>query len=232
MTDRTPPEHGLSDAQSPMPVLWWRSVGHTHTAYAMETLLDMVAEAAGADPVELRLQLLSGGDTDQKRLAGVLKLAADKAGWGKPRAGRFQGVAVHKSFGSYVAQVVEVSLKDGAVKIEKVTCAVDCGVAVNPDIIRAQMEGGIGFGLGAVMRNQITLTEGEVDQSNFPDYEPLRITDMPEVEVHIVASSEAPTGVGEPGVPPAGPALANAIFAATGKRITRLPMTDSGVEFA
>ncbi len=222
---------GLSDVQSPIPVLWWRSVGHTHTAYVMETLLDMVAEALDTDPVDYRVQLLAGGDKDQRRLAGVLKLAAEKAGWGKPKAGRFQGVAVHKSFSSYVAQVAEVSLRDGAVKIEKVTCAVDCGVAVNPDIIRAQMEGGIGYGLGAVMRNQITLSEGEVDQSNFPDYEPLRISDMPEVEVHIVASSEAPTGVGEPGVPPAGPALANAIYAATGKRVTRLPMTESGVEF-
>ncbi len=223
---------GLSDAQSPMPVLWWRSVGHTHTAYAMETLLDMVAEAAGADPVDLRLQLLAGGDKDQRRMAGVLKLAADKAGWGRAKPGRFQGVAVHKSFSSYVAEVAEISLRDGAIKLEKFTCAVDCGVAVNPDIIRAQMEGGIGYGLGAVMRNQITLTEGQVDQANFPDYEPLRITDMPEVEVHIVASPEAPTGVGEPGVPPAGPALANAIYAATGKRITRLPMTESGVKFA
>lgn len=223
---------GLSDAQSPMPVLWWRSVGHTHTAFAMETLLDRVAEAAGVDPVDLRLGLLSGGDKDQQRLAAVLKLAAEKAAWGRPPAGRFQGVALHKSFSTYVAEVAEVSLRDGAIKLEKVTCAVDCGVAVNPDVIRAQMEGGIGYGLGAVMRNQITLTEGEVDQSNFPDYEPIRITDMPRIDVHIVASSEAPTGVGEPGVPPAGPALANAIHAATGKRITRLPMTESGIEFA
>lgn len=223
---------GLSDAETPVPVLWWRSVGHTHTAFAMETVVDQVAEALGKDPVDYRLELLSGGDKDQKRLAGVLKLAAEKAGWGNPAPGRHQGIAVHKSFNSYVAEVVEVSLNDGAIKVEKVTCAVDCGVAVNPDVIRAQMEGGIGYALGHVMRNQITLTEGEVDQFNFPDYEPLRINEMPDVEVHIMASAEAPTGVGEPGVPPAGPALANAIYAATGTRVSTLPMTESGISFA
>jgi len=225
---------GLSDAQSAVPVLWWRSVGHTHTAYAMEVLMDMAAEAAGADPVDFRLGLLSGGDKDQQRLAGVLKLAAEKAGWGTPMdSGRGRGIAVHKSFSTYVAEVAEVSVDaDGAVKIDRIVCAVDCGVAVNPDVIKAQMEGGIGYGLGAVMRNQITLTDGEVDQENFPDYEPLRISDMPDIEVHILASTEAPTGVGEPGTPPSGPALANAIYAATGKRITRLPMTESGITFA
>jgi isoquinoline 1-oxidoreductase beta subunit len=223
---------GLSDAETSVPVLWWRSVGHTHTAFAMETVIDQIAEALGKDPVDYRLELLSGGDKDQKRLAGVLKLAAEKAGWGKPAEGRYQGIAVHKSFNTYVAEVVEVSVTDGAVKVEKVTCAVDCGVAVNPDVIRAQMEGGIGYGLGHVMRNQITMTDGEVDQFNFPDYEPLRITDMPAVEVHIVASTEAPTGVGEPGVPPVGPALANAVYAATGTRVSKLPMTENGITFA
>ena len=221
---------GLADAESPVTVLWWRSVGHTHSAFVMETLIDQLAETAGRDAVEFRLDLLSGGDMDRQRLAGVLKFAAEKAGWGDKS--RHLGIAVHKSFGSYVAQVAEVSLTDGSVKIERVTCAVDCGVPVNPDVIRAQMEGGIGYGLGAIMRNQITLTEGEVDQSNFPDYEPLRISDMPVIDVHIVPSTEAPSGVGEPGVPPIGPALANAIYAATGKRITRLPMTESGIEFA
>ena len=223
---------GVTAAETPVPVLWWRSVGHTHTAFVMESLVDMAASAAKADPVEFRLGLLGGDDKDRQRLAGVLKLAADKAGWGKPQEGRFQGVAVHKSFSTYVAEIAEISLKDGAVKVEKVTCAVDCGVPVNPDVIRAQMEGGIGYGLGAIMRNQITLTNGEVDQSNFPDYEPLRITDMPEVEVHIVPSSEPPTGVGEPGLPPIGPALANAIHAATGKRVLNLPMIADGIEFA
>lgn len=223
---------GLSDAATPTPVLWWRSVGHTHTAYAMEMLIDMAAAAAKQDPVAFRLAYLAGGDKDQKRLAGVLKLATEKAGWGKAPAGRYQGVAVHKSFNSYVAEVAEISLRDGKVKIEKVTCAVDCGIAVNPDVIRAQMEGGIGYGLGAVMRNEVTLTDGEVDQFNFTDYEPIRMADMPAIDVHIVKSSAPPTGVGEPGVPPAGPALANAIFAATGKRVTQLPMSANGIEFA
>lgn len=225
---------GLSDAKSPVSVLWWRSVGHTHNAYAMEVLIDMAAEAAGADPVEFRLGLLSGDDKDQKRLSGVLKLAAEKAGWGKAvEKGKGRGVAVHKSFNTYVAEVIDVSVDgDGAVKVDKVTCAVDCGLAVNPDVIAAQMQSGIGYGLGAILRNQITLTDGVVDQENFPDYEPLRISDMPHIEVHIVPSAEAPTGVGEPGTPPAGPALANAIHSATGKRILRLPITSSGIEFS
>jgi len=225
---------GLSDFQTPIPVLWWRSVGHTHTAYVMEVMIDMAAEAAGVDPVAFRLDLLSGGDKDQQRLSGVLKLAVEKSDWNKPvPEGRGRGVAVHKSFNSYVAEVVEVSTSDGAVKIERVTCAVDCGIAINPDVVKAQMEGGIGYGLGAIMRNAITLDEnGEVEQANFPDYEPLRMPDIGSIDVHLVTSSEAPTGVGEPGTPPSGPALANAIYAATGKRITRLPMDVNGVEFA
>ncbi len=223
---------GLSDAESAVPVLWWRSVGHTHTAFVMETMVDLAAEAAGKDPVAFRLALLEGDDIDRRRLAGVLTLAAEKAGWGEPLPeGRARGVAVHKSFDSYVAEVIEVALEEDAVRIERVTCAVDCGLAVNPDVIKAQMEGGIGYGLGAVMRNEITLSDGEVDQWNFPDYEPLRIADVGRIAVHIVPSQEAPTGVGEPGVPPAGPALANAIRAASGKRVTRLPMTKSGVQF-
>ncbi len=224
---------GLSDAQTKIPVLWWRSVGHTHTAYTMEVMLDILAEAAKQDPVEFRLTLLSDKSKDQQRLSGVLKLVAQNSSWdSKLPAGRGRGVAVHKSFNSYVAQVVEVSVNEaGKIKIESVHCAVDCGVAVNPDVIKAQMEGGIGYGLGAVMRNEITFTHGEVDQANFPDYEPLRIKDMPEVTVHIVQSAEPPTGVGEPGVPPSGPALANAIYAATGKRITQLPMSKQGIEF-
>lgn len=206
-----------------VPVLWWRSVGHTHTAYVMETIMDDLAHAAGRDPVEFRLAHLK----DKPRHSGVLKLAAEKAGWDSPvPEGRFRGVAVHESFASYVAQVAEISMgDDGEFKVEKVVCAVDCGVAVNPDNVRAQMEGGLGFGIGHALRNEITLTDGEVDQSNFHDYEPMRITDMPEVEVHIAPSTEAPTGVGEPGTPPAAPAVSNAIFAATGERWRRLPFT-------
>lgn len=224
---------GLSDAETGVPALWWRAVGHTHNAFAMETLVDLAAEAAGKDPLDFRLELLAGDDKDRQRLRGVLELAAEKAGWGEALPdGRGRGLAVHKSFNSYVAQVVEISESDGWVKVEKVTCAVDCGIAVNPDVIKAQMEGGIGYGLGAVMRNEITLADGEVEQFNFPDYEPLRIADIGAIDVHILRSEEAPTGVGEPGVPPAGPALANAIRAATGKRVTQLPMTRSGVDFA
>lgn len=224
---------GLTDTEKATSTLWWRSVGHTHTAYVMEVMMDMAAKAAGQDPVAFRLKYLQGSGADQARMAGVLKLAAEKGRWGNPEAGRSQGIAVHKSFGSYVAEVVEISgnAEDG-VKIEKVTCAVDCGLAVNPDIIKAQMEGGIGYGIGHVMRDQITLTGGAVDQFNFPDYEPLRITDIGEIETHIVPSAEPPTGVGEPGTPPAAPALANAIAASdNAPRIGFLPMAEHGVVF-
>jgi len=224
---------GLTDFETPVTVNWWRSVGHSHTAFVMESMMDMAAKAAGRDPVDYRLDYLSGGTKDRRRLAGVLRLAAQASGWDRPRApGRARGVAVHKSFGTYAAQVAEISRDaEGAVKIERVTCAVDCGVAVNPDIVKAQMEGGIGYGLGHVMRNQVTFQNGEAVQSNFPDYEPLRISDIGAIDVHIVPSAEPPTGVGEPGVPPAGPALANAI-AVDGPRITMLPMAENGVSFA
>ncbi|AYH45444.1 xanthine dehydrogenase family protein molybdopterin-binding subunit [Azoarcus sp. DN11] len=209
-----------------VPVQWWRSVGSTHTAFATEVFLDELATAAGADPVAYRLALLAA----HPRHAGVLKLATDKAGWSKPLAAaksgkRARGVAVHESFNTYVAQVVEVTVApDGSFKVDRVVCAVDCGIAVNPDVIRAQMEGGIGFGLGAALSGAITLKDGVVEQSNFHDYTVLRIDQMPRVEVHIVPSSEKPTGVGEPGVPPIAPALVNALFAATGKRIRTLPI--------
>ncbi len=224
---------GLTDTATPISVSWWRSVGHSHTAFVMESMMDMAAAAAGRDPVEYRLAYLSGGTPDQQRLAGVLRLVAEKSGWNTPvDAGRTRGVALHKSFGSYVAEVVEISRNAaGAVHIEKVTCAVDCGIPVNPDVIKAQMEGGIGYGLGHVMRNEITFNNGVVNQSNFPQYAPLRIGDISAIETHIVPSREQPTGVGEPGLPPAGPALANAI-AVNGPRVTHLPMDQIGVVFA
>ncbi|MEM8555504.1 MAG: molybdopterin cofactor-binding domain-containing protein, partial [Pseudomonadota bacterium] len=177
---------GLSDVPKATNVLWWRAVGHTHTAYVMEVMMDKAARAAGADPLQFRLGYLTDG-VDQIRKAGVLRLAAEKAGWGQAPAGHAQGIAVHKSFGSYVAEVVEVSGSpaDG-VRIERVTCAVDCGIAVNPDLVAAQMEGGIGYGIGHAMRDQITLTDGAPDQWNFPDYEPLRISDIGAIDVHIV----------------------------------------------
>jgi isoquinoline 1-oxidoreductase beta subunit len=205
-----------------VPVLWWRSVGHTHTAHVVESMIDELAFAAGKDPVEYRLALLK----DKPRHTAVLKLAAEKAGWGeKLGKGRGRGVAVHESFNSVVAQVVDVTIKpDGGIKVDRVVAAVDCGTVINPDVVRAQVEGGVGFGLGAALRNAITLEGGVVQQANFDTYKPLRITDMPHVEVYTAPSTEKPTGIGEPGVPPLAPALANAIFAATGKRVRDLPL--------
>ncbi len=201
--------------------LWWRSVGNTHTAFVMETMLDELAVASKQDPLAFRLALLG----DDSRATGVLRLVADKAGWGKPvRGGVAQGIAMHHSFETYVAQVAEVSMKGGKVKVERVVCAVDCGVAVNPDVIRAQMEGCIGFALGALYYSEIELKEGRAVQRNFDLYRSLRIHEMPKVEVHIVKSNVAPTGVGEPGVPPLAPAVCNAMARLTGTRIRRLPL--------
>lgn len=209
-----------------VPVLWWRSVGSTHTAYSTETFLDRLAAETGQDPVALRLGLLE----KHPRHAGVLRLAADKAGWGTPLAAgpagvrRGRGVAVHESFHSFVAQVVEVSVAaDGGITVDRVVAAVDCGIAINPDNVRAQVEGSIGFALSAALHGEITLKDGVVEQGNFGEYAPIRINEMPRVEVHLVPSAERPTGIGEPAVPPLAPALANAITAATGTWPTRLP---------
>ncbi len=211
----------LHTTKTGVPVLWWRSVGSTHTAYAVETMMDELAEAAGKDPLEFRRGLMS----KHPRHLAVLNLAAEKAGWGQPLPkGTARGIAVHESFNSFVAQVAEARIVDGKVKVDRVVCAVDCGVAINPDVIKAQMEGGIGYGLGAILHDEITLDGGEVQQSNFHDYIPLRINEMPKVEVHIVQSSADPTGVGEPGVPPIGPAVANAVYKLTKQRIRSLPM--------
>jgi len=211
----------------PVPVLWWRSVGSSHTAFSTEAFLDEVAAAAGKDPYALRLELLD----EQPRHAAVLKLAAEKAGWGTPlKAGkpgerRGRGIAVHESFNSVVAQVAEVTVgQDGSVRVDRVVCGVDCGTPINPDNIRAQVEGGVGFALSAVFSGEITLKEGKVEQGNFDGYPLLRIADMPTVEVHILPSVKPPTCIGEPCVPPVAPAVANAIAAATGKRLHRLPI--------
>ena len=205
-----------------VPTLWWRSVGHSHNAFVVESFLDELAHAAGKDPYEYRRSLL-GKNT---RHLAALNLAAEKAGWGTaPPKGRSRGIAVHDSFGSYIAQVAEVSVsKKGEVKVHRVVCAIDCGPTVNPDTVRAQMEGAIVFGLTAAMYGQITFEKGRVQQRNFHDYQMLRMNEMPVVEVHIVPSKEKMGGVGEPGVPPVAPAVCNAIFAATGKRIRRLPI--------
>jgi isoquinoline 1-oxidoreductase beta subunit len=215
----------LHSPQTGIPVLWWRSVGHTHTAFAMESMIDELASAAGRDPLEYRRALLA----KHPRHLGVLNLAAERAGWGtKLPAGRARGIAVHESFGSWVAQVAEISVEDGALRVHRVVCAIDCGVAVNPDGVAAQMESGIAFALGAVLHGRIDLREGRPQQSNFHDYRVLRLDEMPKVEVHIVPSRERPGGVGEPGVPPVGPAVANAVFALTGKRLRDLPLRLAG----
>jgi isoquinoline 1-oxidoreductase subunit beta len=202
--------------------LWWRSVGHSGNAFVVETFMDQLAKAAKQDPVIFRRELLA----KEARALGVLNLAAEKSEWSKPLPkGVTRGVAVHKSFGTWVAQVAEVRVKaDGSFRVERVVCAVDCGVAVNPDVIRAQMEGGIGMGLSVALGEAITLKNGVVEQTNYHTYPVMRIDSMPKVEVHIVPSAEAPSGVGEPGLPPIAGAVANALFAATGKPITRLPL--------
>lgn len=206
----------------PVTVQWWRSVGHTHTAYATECFMDEMASNAGKDPVEFRRDLLK----DAPRHLAVLNLAAEKAGWSSPLPkGRGRGIAVVESFNSYVAEVAEVTVKDdGSFTVDKVIVAVDCGLAVNPGVIQAQMMGGVGFALSAALGEKITLKDGKVEQSNFHDYTPLRMGQMPVVEVHILPSQENPSGVGEPGVPPLAPAVANALFAVTGKRHYELPL--------
>jgi isoquinoline 1-oxidoreductase beta subunit len=214
------------DLHSPdvgIPTLWWRSVGHTHTGYAVECFIDELLEATGQDPVAGRLALMDKAP----RAAGVLRAVAELAGWKGPGPvdGRTRGVAVVESFNTYVAQIAEISNggRDGP-RVHKVWCAVDCGIAVNPDVIRAQMESGIGYGLGHILFAEVALEEGRPVQSNFDSYRSLRIHEMPEVEVRIVRSNEKPTGVGEPGVPPIGPAVANAMARLGLERPRRLPM--------
>lgn len=207
-------------ANTTVPTGWLRAVFNTQTPFANECFLDELVAAAGKDPYEFRMTMLK----DKPRHRGVLELAAKKAGWGTTLPeGRYRGLAVHYCFQSYVAQVAEVSVADdGSLKVHRVVCAVDCGRVVNPDGVAAQMEGGISMGLGAAFKGEITIDGGAVVQGNFHDYPILDIGEMPEVEVYIVPSTERPTGVGEPGLAPAAPAVANAIFAATGKRLRRL----------
>jgi len=213
------------EAQHPdvnVPVLWWRSVGNTHTAFVMETMIDEMAQAAGRDPIAYRLAVL---DPKSKRQRAVLELVRAKSGWsGKLPAGRARGVAVHSSFGSVVAEVAEVSVDQGRIKVHKVTCAIDCGLAVNPLTIEAQVSSAVAYGLTAALYGKITFKDGRVEQSNFPDYPVLRFDEMPPTSVHIVPSTADPTGVGEPGTPPIAPAVANALARLTGKRLRRLPL--------
>ena len=205
-----------------VPVGFWRSVGNSQNGFVTESFIDELAHAAKQDPVQFRLRLLERHPRHQ----AVLKLAAEKAGWGQKLAkGQGRGVAVLESFGSYVAEVADVAVsKDGEIQVKRVVCAIDCGSIVNPDTIQAQLESAVVFALTAVLKGPITIKGGRVEQSNFHDYPVLAFDEMPVVEVHILPSSEAPGGVGEPGVPPLAPAVANAVFAATGKRIRRLPL--------
>lgn len=220
----------LHSTSNGVPVLWWRSVGHSHTAFVMESFMDELAHKAGQDTYHYRRTLLAKHPRNLK----VLQTAAEKAGWGKslPK-GHARGIAVHESFGSYVAQVAEVSLdKGGNIRVHRVVCAVDCGRIVNPDTIKAQMESGIIFGLSAALYGAITFKNGRVEQGNFDGYPLVRMNAAPRIEVHIIASNEEPGGIGEPGVPPIAPAVANALFALNGARVRTLPMTPERIRTA
>jgi len=211
----------LITTKTGVPVLAWRAVGNTHTAFVIETLIDELATMAKIDPVDYRRHLLKNNPRHLK----ALNLAAEKAQWEKPLPkGRYRGVAVHEAMGSYVSQVVEASIENKKIRVHRVVCAIDCGLAVNPDGVIAQIEGGIIFGLTAALYGEITIEKGRVQQSNFHDYRMLRMNEAPKIEVYIVPSSEKMGGAGEPGVPPIAPALANAVFSATGQRLRNLPI--------
>ena len=215
----------LHSTKSVVPVLWWRSVGHTHTCFPMETMMDELAYSAGKDPIDFRRSLLKS-----KRHLATLDLVAEKSEWNKPLPkGRFRGVAIHESFGTFVAFVTEISIQNRELNIHKVICAVDCGLPVNPDGVKAQMEGSVIFGLTAFLYGNITIEKGQVQQSNFHDYQMLRMNETPQIEVHLLESAEKMGGAGEPGVPPIAPSVANAIFAATGKRIRNMPFDASAI---
>jgi len=206
---------------SGVPVGYWRSVGHSHNAFFSEGFIDELAHESRQDPIAFRLALLK----DSPRHADVLKLVREKSGWGSSLpAGRARGVALHESFGSIVAEVVEVSLVDGAPRVHRVVCAADIGTVVNPGIVAQQMEGAIIFGLTAALHGRIDIEHGAVQQTNFPNYAMLKMAQTPAIETHLVSSTRAPGGVGEPGTPPLAPALANALFALTGKRLRDLPL--------
>ena len=211
----------LHSPKTPITVLWWRSVGNTHTAFAMESMIDELAHAAKQDPLAYRLALLKG----KPRHAAALSLAAEKAGWDKPLPeGRARGLAVHESFGSIVAEVAEVSVDHGHIRVHAVTCAVDCGTAVNPLGIEAQVQGSVAFGLSAALYGKLTMTGGKVQESNFHDYPVLRMYEMPQIAVHVIQSKAKMGGIGEPATAPIAPAVANAVFALTKQRLRSLPL--------
>lgn len=219
--------HEIVDAA--IPVGFWRSVGHSHNAFFIESAIDEAAQLADEDAYQYRRRLLA----KHPRWLQVLDKAAQMADWGNTPQGRVQGIAVHESFGSFVAQVVELSIVgDKQVKLHKIWCAADCGAVVNPDTVKAQMEGGLIFGLVAAAVGEVTVEQGRILQSNFHDYPLLRMIDVPDIEVELITSSEAPGGAGEPGTPPIAPALTNALFAATGERLRQLPISKSGYVLA
>ncbi len=203
-----------------VPIGFWRSVGHSQNAFFVESFVDEVAHAMGEDPCAFRLDRLPA----DSRQAAALRRAADEADWGKAPEGRFQGLAVHESFGSVVAEVVEISMSSGKLRVHRVICAVDCGTVVNPDVVRMQLESAVVFALSAALYGEITLREAAVEQGNFDDYPVLRMNECPQIEVHMLASDAPPSGIGEPGTPPLAAALANALFAATGQRLRSLPL--------
>jgi CO/xanthine dehydrogenase Mo-binding subunit len=215
--------------ETPVPLGWMRSVNALQAGFASESFLDELAHAGGKDPLELRLHLLAKDENingwQTARIRGVLNLAAEKAGWGKPLApGHYQGIASFGCFNTYMAEVVEISMENDQPRIHRVVGAIDCGLVVNPSILEQQIQGGIIFALGNALHAQITIEKGRVVQGNFDDYPPIRMNEAPVVEAYFVESTEAPTGAGEPPVPPLAPALCNAIYAATKKRIRALPI--------
>jgi isoquinoline 1-oxidoreductase beta subunit len=208
-----------------IPTAFWRGVGTTHSIFVVESFMDELAAAARQDPFEYRRSLLD----NSPRAKAVLELAAQRAGWGQPSPpGSGRGISLLHAFGeTYIAQIAEVSVStNGDVRVQRVVCAIDCGTIVNPDTVKAQMESGIIFGITAALWGEITIKDGRVEQHNFHDYQMLRFKEAPLIEVHLVKSTEAPGGVGEPGTSAVIPAVANAIFAATGKRIRKLPVRD------
>ena len=209
---------------------YWRSVSHALNCFANESFIDELASAAGKDPVAYRTAMLTGKDAERYR--NVLSIATTKAGWGKAPKGRFHGVALMEGYGTYVAQVSEVSIDKGEIRVHKVTCAVDCGMMVNPDIVKAQVESSVAYGMSAALLSKITFKDGMVEQSNFHDYQVLRMNQMPVVDVHLVQSTEKPGGIGEPVVATCGPSVANAVFAATGKRVRKLPIEAADLKTA
>jgi isoquinoline 1-oxidoreductase beta subunit len=219
--------------ETPVPLGWMRAVYALQMAFANESFIDEMAAAAGKDPLEYRLHMLSK-DVDVKyfdttwrtsRMRNVLQLAAEKAGWSKPLpAGRFRGVACFGCFSSYAAEIVEISMQNGEPRVHRVVAVVDCGRVVNPNILEQQIQGAVIFGLTNALRAQITIDKGRVVQGNFDDYQPIRMNEAPKVEAYFVPSTEPPTGAGEPPVPPLAPALCNAIYAATKKRVRALPI--------